>query len=66
MRAIIEQKVGRLFLSIHKYHMVKKKYSNAVKYGVSSRKHMEKLKKEVKNSLYFQIKNKRKFKDILQ
>jgi hypothetical protein len=66
MKQIIEKRVGSLFLSIQRYHTFKRKYINAVKFGVSNESHMRKLRKDVEDALYLQIKFKRKFKNILQ
>lgn len=66
MKAIIESRVSRLFLYIHRYHMAKKKYTHAISNREISNKHRERLRKEVTDSLYLQIKAKRKFKNILQ
>lgn len=66
MKQLIEKRVGNLFLSIQRYHMHKKKYISAVKFGISNEKHIKKLRKNVEEALYLQIKYKRKFKNILQ
>jgi rRNA maturation protein Rpf1 len=66
MKRIIEKRVGDLFLSIHRYHILKKKYINAVKFGVSNQKHIKRLRRNVEDALFLQIQFKRKFKNILQ
>ena len=63
---MINRKVADLFISIHKYHLLKKNYTNAINRGGSSKNQIENLKKQVKEALYLRIKNKRKFKNILQ